>query len=91
MFYSIYVEADAEFVDEEKSIDAGKPVGCSVRNLTMLEDVARITHVFCDKTGTLTQNKLIFRCLAFNDKEFRLEEDSMDRNMDVYSKEIKEY
>lgn len=54
MFYSIYVEADSEFVDEEKSIDAGKPVGCSVRNLTMLEDVARITHVFCDKTGTLT-------------------------------------
>jgi len=29
--------------------------------------------------------------LAFNDKEFRLEEESMDKNIDVYSKEIKDY
>jgi P-type E1-E2 ATPase len=32
--------------------------------MTMLEDLASINHLFCDKTGTLTKNELIFRSLA---------------------------
>lgn len=77
MFYTIYVEQDAEFVDLEKSIEQGegKLVGCSVRNMTKLEDVAQIDHIFCDKTGTLTQNKLIFKYLVFGAKKFELDQE----------------
>ena len=59
-------------MDLEKSVESGtgEPVGCSVQNMTKLEDVARIDHIFCDKTGTLTQNKLIFKFLVFGEKEF---------------------
>lgn len=32
--------------------------------MTMLEDLASINHLFCDKTGTLTKNELIFRSFA---------------------------
>jgi P-type E1-E2 ATPase len=34
---------------------------CKVRNLNMIEELAEIEYVFCDKTGTLTQNQLVFR------------------------------
>ena len=27
-----------------------------VKNLGMLEDILRINHIFCDKTGALTKN-----------------------------------
>ena len=29
-----------------------------------MEDMAEIDHMFCDKTGTLTKNALIFREMA---------------------------
>ena len=56
LLYSIIMEMDATFVDEQSSIEQGMGslVGCSVRNFIKLEDVARVNHVFCDKTGTLT-------------------------------------
>lgn len=41
-------------VCEEQSLQNGSITGCSVRNLTMVEDLASINHIFCDKTGTLT-------------------------------------
>ena len=56
MFYTLIIESDGLMMDLQRSIDRKGLVGCSVRNMTMLEDVANITHVFCDKTGTLTQN-----------------------------------
>ena len=67
MVYTLFVEVDAAFIDEEKSIEQGDGslVGCSVRNMIKLEDVAQIDNIFCDKTGTLTQNKLIFKALAY--------------------------
>ena len=74
MVYTIFLEMDASFVDEEKSIEQGNGqlVGCSVRNMIKLEDVARIDNIFCDKTGTLTQNKLIFKALAFGNEVFKI-------------------
>ena len=31
-----------------------------VNNMNVHEDLADISYVFCDKTGTLTQNELVF-------------------------------
>lgn len=35
-----------------------------VNNMNLLEDLADIRYIFCDKTGTLTQNELVFKELA---------------------------
>lgn len=79
LFYTLYLEADSHFIDVEKSVEeGGSLIGCSVRNMTKLEDVAQIDHVFCDKTGTLTQNKLIFRNLVFGQELFELDDKKPD-------------
>ena len=36
-------------------------VSCSVKNFNLHEDLAQLDYMFCDKTGTLTQNELIFK------------------------------
>lgn len=53
--YSMYITWDATLWNEETG------EGPMVHNLTLLEDCGEIKYLFCDKTGTLTQNKLIFR------------------------------
>ena len=37
---------------------------CKVRNMNMIEEMAEIEYVFCDKTGTLTQNELLFKAIT---------------------------
>ena len=36
-------------------------VSCQVKNFNLHEDLAQLDYMFCDKTGTLTQNELIFK------------------------------
>lgn len=43
-------------IDQESSIQENSISGCEVKNLGMLEDIVRVNHIFCDKTGTLTKN-----------------------------------
>lgn len=38
--------------------------GCIVRNSSIPEELGRIEHLLCDKTGTLTQNHMIFKKLS---------------------------
>ena len=57
-------------VDIERSVQENKIVGCEIKNLTMLEDLAKVNYIFCDKTGTLTKNHLIFRGMGFEDSSF---------------------
>ena len=37
---------------------------CKVRNMNMIEELGEIEYLFCDKTGTLTKNELIFKSLS---------------------------
>lgn len=57
--YIYWIEYDAQMtvVDLEKK----EAVGAVVKNFSLHEDLAQIDYILCDKTGTLTQNELIFQ------------------------------
>ena len=55
------IHNDATFIDVTKSLETGQIETCIVKNYDVLEDFLRTTHVFCDKTGTLTKNILKFK------------------------------
>lgn len=44
--------------------ETGKRVECRATNIT--EDLGQIEYMFCDKTGTLTENQMRFRCCTIN-------------------------
>ena len=54
-------------INRDKEID-----GTMVRNSSIPEELGRIEHLLCDKTGTLTQNVMIFKqicCMMGNFSE----------------------
>jgi len=51
-------------------LDTNTINGLEIKNFTIPEDLAKVNHIFCDKTGTLTQNDMIFRGLGIQDKQF---------------------
>ena len=57
--YVYFIEKDLHMTvfDEDKR----DLVSCSVKNFNLHEDLAQLDYMFCDKTGTLTQNELIFK------------------------------
>jgi phospholipid-transporting ATPase len=64
------IQNDPEMINQEKSERTGKMQGCKVKNLALLQDLALVNNLFCDKTGTLTQNELVFKSLCFDGKVF---------------------
>lgn len=69
------MENDIEMVCQESSIEEGRVVGCNVKNTLLIEDFAKINHIFCDKTGTLTKNLLIFKSMALGEKVYNFDQD----------------
>jgi len=53
--------------------------GCDVRNSNILEELGQIHFIFSDKTGTLTQNKMIFKQFSVGNRVYHDE----DKNEEV--------
>lgn len=48
--------------------DTGEPPRCASSDLN--EELGQVEHLFCDKTGTLTENELVFRSCTINGQIF---------------------
>ncbi|EYC05293.1 hypothetical protein Y032_0083g1684 [Ancylostoma ceylanicum] len=64
-----FLSQDIELYDEESD----RPIDC--RSLNIPEELGQITHVLSDKTGTLTENIMVFRNCAFDRKDYGSEKD----------------
>jgi len=54
--------------------------GVECRTLNITEELGNIEHVFCDKTGTLTENSMVFRHLAIGGVRYDHQKQEMVRN-----------
>lgn len=65
-----YINQDIQLYDREKN----KKIEMRAFNIT--EDLGQIEYIFCDKTGTLTENKMEFRMANINGQNYSVVQNS---------------
>ena len=55
-------------IGRDKNLKYDRPISC--RTFTINEDLGQIGYVFSDKTGTITQNKLVFKMLSIGGVQY---------------------
>lgn len=71
LFQAIYMMWDVECVDESGE-------GLVVKNSNLNDEIARVNYIFCDKTGTLTENRMEFdKCTIYD----RVYQETRDREL----------
>ena len=63
-----FLHNDLDLYDEETDLS----IQCRALNIT--EDLGQIQHIFSDKTGTLTENKMVFRRCTIMGHEYSHQE-----------------
>lgn len=66
MIYSKFMEWDARMMSVDKQ--TGEIIKCKVQSMQLPEQLSEIDHIFSDKTGTLTQNELLFGAVTVDGK-----------------------
>lgn len=72
-------------IDLERSKKEDNIIGCNVRNERILEELALVSDIFCDKTGTLTKNELQFRTICMGETTFWLRSNNEKHIKKFYS------
>eukprot|EP00347_Sterkiella_histriomuscorum_P009146 403342344 len=70
--YSFFMIFDVEMMSPSKD---NSLQGCKIQNLTLIEELGNINYMLCDKTGTLTQNELIFKSFATCGQVYSVDQD----------------
>lgn len=73
-----FITNDMDLYDEETD----SRVQCRALNIT--EDLGQIEYVFSDKTGTLTENKMVFRRCSIMGTEYSHRENGEDLNRRLF-------
>ncbi|MEE6478771.1 hypothetical protein FKM82_011992 [Ascaphus truei] len=74
-----FIHNDLDLYDEEIDLS----VQCRALNIT--EDLGQIKYIFSDKTGTLTENKMVFRRCTIVGNEFSHQENA--KRLETYKEE----
>jgi P-type E1-E2 ATPase len=55
---SKFIQWDASMISRDRGVQA------KVNQSSLTDDLGQISHVFSDKTGTITKNRMIFRKMS---------------------------